>query len=69
MNTITDTELKLRGIEALIAALGVVQAERFVSLILREPFDYTQWQRDLWSDKSLEEISGLAMENWNHPTQ
>jgi len=34
-------------------------------LILREPFDYTQWQRDLWSDKSLEEISGLAMENWN----
>lgn len=42
MNTITDTELKLRGIEALIDALGVVQAERFVSLILREPFDYTQ---------------------------
>ena len=69
MNTITDTELKLRGIEALIAALGVVQAERFVSLILREPFDYTQWQRDLWPDKSLEEISGLAMENWNRPTQ
>ena len=67
MNTITDTELKLRGIEALIAALGVVQAERFVSLILREPFDYTQWQRDLWQDKSLEEISGLAMENWNRP--
>jgi len=65
MNTITDTELKLRGIEALIATLGVVQAERFVSLILREPFDYTQWQRDLWQDKSLEEISGLAMENWN----
>ena len=69
MNTITDTELKLRGIEALIAALGVVQAERFVSLILREPFDYTQWQRDLWPDKSLEEISGLAMGNWNRPTQ
>ena len=67
MNTITDTELKLRGIEALIATLGVVQAERFVSLILREPFDYTQWQRDLWQDKSLEEISGLAMENWNRP--
>ncbi|MFO1432122.1 MAG: hypothetical protein U1F76_18590 [Candidatus Competibacteraceae bacterium] len=67
MNTITDTELKLRGIEALITALGVVQAERFVSLILREPFDYTQWQRDLWPDKSLEEISGLAMENWKRP--
>ena len=69
MNTITDTELKLRGIEALIAALGIVEAERFVSLILREPFDYTQWQRELWPDKSLEEISGLAMENWNQPDQ
>ena len=69
MNTITDTELKLRGIEALIAALGIVEAERFVSLILREPFDYTQWQRDLWPDNSLEEISGLAMENWNQPDQ
>ncbi len=69
MNTITDTGLKLRGIEALIAALGVVNAERFVSLILREPFDYTQWQRDLWPEKSLEEISGLAMDNWNQPSE
>jgi hypothetical protein len=69
MNTTTDTELKLRGIEALIAALGEVQAERFITLILREPFDYTQWQRDLWPNKSLEEISRLAMENWNRPAQ
>ncbi|WP_295432290.1 hypothetical protein [uncultured Thiodictyon sp.] len=69
MNTITDTELQLRGIEALIAALGVVHAERFVSLILREPFDYTQWQRDLWPEKSLEEISGMAMDNWNQPSE
>jgi len=65
MNTITDTELRLRGIEALIAALGKVQAERFITLILREPFDYTQWQRNLWTDNSLEEISNLAMKNWN----
>ena len=69
MTTTTDTELKLRGIEALIAALGEVQAERFITLILREPFDYTQWQRDLWPNKSLEEISKLAMENWNRPIQ
>ena len=38
---ITDTEIKQRGIKALIADLGNVQAERFSSLILREPFDYT----------------------------
>lgn len=62
MNTMTDTEIKLQGIEALINALGEVQAERFISLILREPFDYTVWQRKLWPEKSTEEISKLAMQ-------
>ncbi|MER2557582.1 MAG: hypothetical protein ABTQ93_08895 [Candidatus Competibacter denitrificans] len=62
MNTMTDTEIKLQGIEALVNALGEVQAERFISLILREPFDYTVWQRKLWPEKSLEEISNLAMQ-------
>ena len=48
MNIITDTEVKLEGMEALITALGEVQAERFISLIMREPFNYTEWQRNLW---------------------
>jgi hypothetical protein len=38
-----------------------VQAEKFISLIQREPFDYTRWQRTLWSDKGIEEISQGAM--------
>lgn len=59
----TDTELKLKGMEALIVALGKVQAERFISLVIREPFDYTRWQRQLWPDKSVEELSQLAMRN------
>lgn len=57
----TDTELRLNGINALIAALGEVQTERFISLILREPFDYTEWQRKLWDEKSIEELSSQAM--------
>ena len=61
MNTITDTELKTQGVEALIAALGEVMAERFITLINREPFDYTEWQRNLWNDKSIEELSKAAM--------
>jgi len=61
MISITDNEIKLQGIEALISSLGEVQAERFISLILREPFDYTEWQKKLWLDKSIEEISGMAM--------
>lgn len=61
MNTITDTEIKVKGMEALTAALGEVYAEKFVTLMMREPFNYTAWQRDLWDDKSVEEISAMAM--------
>ena len=63
MSMMTDTEIKLQGLEVLINALGEVQAERFISLILREPFDYTAWQRKLWPEKSVEEISRLAMQS------
>jgi len=59
---ITDTEIKQRGIKALIADLGNVQAERFISLIIREPFDYTRWQRDLWPNESVEALNRKAME-------
>jgi len=62
MTTITDTEVRIKGMEALIAALGEVNAEKFITLIMREPFDYTVWQRTLWNDKSVEEISSMAME-------
>lgn len=58
---ITDSEIKLRGVEALIGALGEVQAERFITLIMREPFDYTLWQSKLWPTQSVEDISEMAM--------
>lgn len=45
----TDTEIKVDGTKALLDALGGLQAERFIALIRREPFDYTQWQKDMWS--------------------
>jgi hypothetical protein len=60
---ITDTEIKIKGIETLIKALGEMNAERFITLLLREPFDYTKWQRNLWTDKSVKEISEMAMQN------
>lgn len=63
MATLTDTEIRVNGLSALITALGEVQAERFISLILREPFDYTQWQRKLWEkpEMSIDELSQQAM--------
>jgi hypothetical protein len=57
---ITDEELKVQGIQALIAALGEVQAERFVSLLTRATFDYTKWQANLWPDVGVDELSREA---------
>ena len=58
---ITDTELKIKGIRILLKELGKVETERFITLIKREPFDYTKWQRDLWKDKEVKELSKEAM--------
>lgn len=58
---ITDTEIKTKGFQVLAQYLGNVEAERFIALIQREPFDYTKWRQDLDEDLSLEEISINAM--------
>ena len=63
MNSITETKIKINGMEALITALGEVQAEKFITLMMREPFDYTLWQRKLWNNQSVREISEMAMKN------
>ena len=63
----TDTEIKLQGMEALIQSLGEVEAERFISLMGREPFDYTRWQRTLWALKTWDELSQQAMQNRMKP--
>jgi hypothetical protein len=57
----TDTEIKVRGLKALTEALGHVEAERFITLVLREPFDYTAWQKKLWPERDVEDISASAM--------
>ena len=39
-----DAVLRKEGMEALLDRLGRVDAERFITSIIREPFDYTEWQ-------------------------
>jgi hypothetical protein len=51
-----------KGFECLTKNLGLVEAERFISLLHVEPFDYTEWRRtNLFPDMSVEEISKQAM--------
>lgn len=58
----TNTEIKVKGLQILTKSLGLVEAERFVALIQQEPFDYTKWREGLFEDLSIEEISKKAME-------
>ena len=66
---ITDTEIKSKGLQLLVTHLGDVEAERFVALIQREPFDYTKWRQDMDEELSLEEISRKAMAHRNKNTE
>ncbi|MCL2349645.1 MAG: hypothetical protein FWC50_15450 [Planctomycetaceae bacterium] len=40
--------------KALAQLLGIVEAERFVALIQREPFDYTEWRQSLFEGVPLD---------------
>ena len=58
----TDTIIKQEGINALISKLGYVDAERFIVLITKEPFDYTKWrEQSLDEGLTVRELSQKAM--------
>lgn len=44
----TDTEIKFKAIQILNTSLGTVETERFIALMNKEPFDYTEWQETLF---------------------
>lgn len=56
-----DTLVRTEGMKLLLEGLGKVDAERFISLIIKEPFDYTKWQRDLFDGINVRELSKDAM--------
>ncbi|MDR1089568.1 MAG: hypothetical protein LBL79_00700 [Prevotella sp.] len=62
----TETVLRDKGMRLLINHLGNVEAERFITLMNREPFDYTQWQQDMFTGMSVKELSKAAMQEYSH---
>lgn len=58
----TDTIIKQEGINALISKLGYVDAERFIVLMTKEPFDYTKWREQALDEGlSVRQLSQKAM--------
>ena len=56
----TEAEIRMTGMQALIGALGLVEAERFLAAVSRDKFDYTQWRQAGLPSLSLEEIAQQA---------
>ncbi|MCM1263031.1 MAG: hypothetical protein NC313_09960 [Butyrivibrio sp.] len=56
----STVEIMSRGMKCLTEQMGIVEAEQFISAIIREKFDYTKWQREYFDTKTPEEISAEA---------
>ena len=50
------------GINCLIDRLGIIETEIFISQLIREPIDYTKWQKEHYADKSVSELNKMAIE-------
>ena len=50
------------GMNCLLEKLGVLETEIFISHILREPFDYTAWQKEHYATISVHELNRKAVE-------
>jgi len=60
----TDNIIKYEGFQALAEKLDLLEIERFVMLLKRENYDYTEWRKDLFENLSIEELSKRAMSNY-----
>jgi hypothetical protein len=61
----SEIVIRCEGMDILTEKLGLVDAERFIDVIKKDKFDYTEWRRDLWKDKSIEEINQMAIDYQN----
>ena len=57
----SNTELKVKGYEILSKYMGLMDMEKFISLVQQDKFDYTEWHKNLFEGLAGEEISKMAM--------
>lgn len=57
----SDIEIMNKGISCLLEKLGVIETERFIAVINREKFDYTEWQRKRFDNMSSDEFVEAAV--------
>ena len=55
-------EILDRGMQCLITNMGNIDAEKFLSAVMREKFDYTKWQREYFDSMGPGEFHDNALE-------
>jgi hypothetical protein len=61
MTMMNEAILKQSAMQHLIDKFGVVETERFISLVIKDPIDYTEWRKNMYGDMSVRELSAKAM--------
>ena len=61
-NSMSSTELLDKGITCLIEKMGVIEAERFISIIIREKSDYTKWRQRYFENTDPDAFHDEAVE-------
>ena len=62
----TEAEIRMKGMQALIGALGLVDAERFMAALSRDRFNYTEWRRHGLPDVGVKELAASANDLSSH---
>ena len=57
----TDMAIRIEAMDLLLNTFGVLETERFITSIKNNNFDYTEWQKDLWKDKTIDEVHQMAV--------
>lgn len=52
----STAETLTQGMKCLTDGLGIVETERFISIVLREQTDYTKWRQQYFDSMSDDEI-------------
>jgi hypothetical protein len=56
-STIHTNEILNKGMNCLTEELGIVEAQRFISIIKREQIDYAKWQDTYFNEIASNELN------------
>ena len=59
----SENELTAKCLNTLFDAVGPAETERFVYILNRDNFDYTEWQKNLFANETLDSLTAKVREH------